>query len=69
MNSYSIFIQHNGCGICKRTSDGQKLYLQRVYKGNPTWCLDYSYSKLYAETTATKVLKNLRENDPECEED
>ena len=69
MNSYTIFVQYAGCGICKRTPDGRKWYLRKIYKGQPTWSRDYTYAKLYSHNTVTWHLRNLRANDPECEED
>lgn len=47
----------------------RKWYLKGVRNGCEKWCCDPLYAQAYSEKTAHRHLRNLRANDPSCEED
>ena len=70
MNSYSVMHWYEKYIVVKSVPNTvRKFYIRTIYHGKITWTTDSTYAKQYNYSTAMKHLRNLRNNDPNCEED
>jgi len=69
-NSYSLMDRYGKYTVQKSTPDSvRKWYIRSIYRGEITWTSDSTYSKSWNMETAMRYLRNLRAEDPNCEED
>lgn len=69
-NSYSLMEWHGKWNVVKSTPDSvRKFYLSSVRNGATIWFTDQLYARHFSKKTALRHLRDLRANDPDCDED